>query len=40
MSARRSRVVYASAHDLLIAYRVDHDKRLVQVLRLVWLGAG
>jgi hypothetical protein len=33
-------VAYASAHELLIAYRIDHDKRLVQVLSLVWLGKG
>jgi hypothetical protein len=33
-------VAYTSVHDLLVAYRVDHDKRLVQVLSLVWLGAG
>jgi hypothetical protein len=31
-------VAYASAHELLVAYRIDHDKRLVQVLSLVWLG--
>jgi hypothetical protein len=33
-------VAYASAHDLLVAYRVDHDERLVQVQSPVWLGAG
>jgi hypothetical protein len=33
-------VAYASAHELLAAYRVDPDKRLVQVLSLVWLGDG
>jgi hypothetical protein len=33
-------VAYASAHELLVAYRVDHSKRLVQVLSLVWLGDG
>jgi hypothetical protein len=33
-------VAYASANELLVAYRVDHDKRLVQVLSLVWLGNG
>jgi hypothetical protein len=33
-------VTYASAHELLVAYRVDDDKRLVQVLSLVWLGDG
>ena len=33
-------VAYASAQELLVAYRVDHDKHLVQVLSLVWLGDG
>jgi hypothetical protein len=33
-------VAYASAHELLVAYRLDHNKRLVQVLSLVWLGDG
>jgi hypothetical protein len=33
-------VAYASASELLVAYRVDHDKRLVQVLSLAWLGDG
>jgi hypothetical protein len=33
-------VTYASAHELLVAYQVDHEKRLIQVLSLVWLGAG
>jgi hypothetical protein len=33
-------VTYASAHELLVAYRVDHDERLVQLLSLVWLGDG
>jgi hypothetical protein len=33
-------VAYASAHELLVAYRVDHSERLVQVLSLVWLGDG
>jgi hypothetical protein len=38
--AEQEEVAYASVHDLLVAYRVDHDNRLVQVLSLVWLGAG
>ena len=33
-------VTYASAHELLVAYQVDHEKRLIQVLSLVWLGPG
>ena len=33
-------VTYASAHELLVAYQVDHEKRLIRVLSLVWLGAG
>ena len=33
-------VTYASAHELLVAYQVDHEKRLIQVLSLVWLGTG
>ena len=33
-------VAYAGAHELLVAYRVDSDKRVVQVLSLVWLGDG
>jgi len=33
-------IAYASAHELLVAYRVDHEKRLVQLLSLVWLGDG
>ncbi|HEV2919517.1 MAG TPA: hypothetical protein VG673_09780 [Actinomycetota bacterium] len=33
-------VTYASANELLVAYQVDHEKRLIQVLSLVWLGAG
>jgi hypothetical protein len=33
-------VAYASASELLVAYRINHDKRLVQVLSLVWLGDG
>ena len=35
---------YAGAHELLVACQVDHEKRLekrlIQVLSLVWLGAG
>jgi hypothetical protein len=30
-------VAYASTHELLIAYRVDHGTRLIEVLSLVWL---
>ena len=33
-------VTYASAHELLVAYQVDREKRLIQVLSLVWLGPG
>ena len=33
-------VTYARAHELLVAYQVDHEKRLIRVLSLVWLGAG
>jgi hypothetical protein len=33
-------VTYASAHELLVAYQVDHENRLIQVLSLVWLGTG
>lgn len=33
-------VTYASTNELLVAYLVDHEKRLIQVLSLVWLGAG
>jgi hypothetical protein len=33
-------IAYASANELLVAYRVIHDKCLVQVLSLVWLGDG
>jgi hypothetical protein len=33
-------VAYASAHELLVAYQVDHEKRLIRVLSLVWLGPG
>ncbi len=33
-------VAYASAHDLLVAYRIDHEKHLIRVLSLVWLGVS
>ena len=33
-------VSYASSHELLVAYQIDHEKRLIRVLSLVWLGAG
>jgi hypothetical protein len=33
-------VAYASAHELLVAYRVDHGARLIEVLSLVWLGTS
>jgi hypothetical protein len=33
-------VAYASAQELLVAYRVDHGARLIQVLSLVWLGTS
>ena len=32
-------VTYASTHELLVAYQLDHEKRLIRVLSLVWLGA-
>jgi hypothetical protein len=32
-------VAYASGRDLLVAYRVDHTERTIEVLSLVWLGA-
>ena len=31
-------IAYASSHDLLVAYRVDHERRVIRVLSLVWLG--
>jgi hypothetical protein len=31
-------VTYVSGQDLLLAYRVDQAKRIVQVLSVVWLG--
>jgi hypothetical protein len=34
------KVAYASAHELLVAYQVDHEKRLIRVLSLVWLSPG
>ena len=33
-------VTYTGAHELLVACQVDHEQRLIQVLSLVWLGAG
>jgi hypothetical protein len=33
-------VAYASAQELLVAYRIDHGARRVEVLSLVWLGAS
>ena len=33
-------VAYASAQELLVAYRIDHGARRIKVLSLVWLGAS
>jgi hypothetical protein len=33
-------VAYASVNERLVAYRVNHGKRLVQLLSMVWLGDG
>jgi hypothetical protein len=32
-------VTYASAQELLVAYRIDHGARRIELLSLVWLGA-
>ena len=32
-------VGYTSTHDLLAAYRPDHESRMVELLSLIWLGA-